>query len=302
MIVTVGSINMDMVIKVERQPQRGETIIGSDYALYSGGKGANQAVAAVRLGVLVRMAGAVGRDAFGAQLVQSLKAEGVDTAWVMATEHTSGIAVVTVDDQGGNSIVVSPGANANLKPADIPDEIFKGSNVLLLQHEIPLETIQDSAYRGGRAGAKVVLNTAPALKLGPEAYTDVDVLVLNELEAATLTGQSSPQGAREALEMLDILRAFVPTVVLTLGDKGAVWAEGNEKGHIQAIPVEAVDTTAAGDAFVGALAVGLSRAQSLQDALRFANAVGALATTKPGAQASLPTAHDVAVLLEESVL
>lgn len=298
MILVVGSLNMDLVLRVKRLPRPGETVLGEDYQTHPGGKGANQAVAIARLGGKVRMLGRVGEDPFGQALKSGLAQEGVDVAWVLETPGPSGTAFILVDPEGQNQIAVAPGANARLVPEDLPITAFQGVGVVLLQLEIPLETVVRAATLGRKAGARILLNAAPAHALPSEILQSVDLLLVNEVEAAQLAEASPPRTPEEALALARQLRGRAPQaqVVLTLGAQGAVWS-GTEEAHFPAFPVQAVDTTAAGDAFAGALALGLAEGQNMRAALRFANAAGALATTRPGAQPSLPFRDEVEALL-----
>jgi ribokinase len=299
MIVVVGSLNMDLVVRVPSFPAPGETLLGSDYARHPGGKGANQAVAAARAGGRVAMIGRVGRDAFGEALTRGLAVDGVQAHAVLAIAGVpTGVAFISVDAAGQNCIIVSPGANARLAPEDVLPADVEGAEVVLLQLEIPLETALRAAHLGRRAGARVVLNLAPAHAIEPRRLRDVDVLLVNESEAAAVGGATLEQVARDPERAAAELAALVPAVVLTLGAAGAAWADGGAAGIVPGFAVDVVDTTAAGDAFAGALAVRLAAGVPLADAVRFANAAGALAATRPGAQPSLPTAEAIARLLE----
>ena len=310
MIVVVGSLNVDLVVPVPRFPSAGETLLGGDYARHPGGKGANQAVAAARAGARVHMLGRVGDDAFGAWLVRGLDDDGIDTTGVHALAGVpTGVAFISVDEHAQNSIIVSPGANARLAPSDLTAAAFEGASVVLLQLEVPLPTVLAAARLGRAAGARVVLNLAPAQPLARDALRDVDVLIVNEHEAALLLG-----GSGDGSDTGDAVRAaperaarrlteLVPSAVVTLGADGAAWADGDESGVVPGFAVEAIDTTAAGDAFAGALGAALATAEgpevSVHDALRFACAAGALAVTRPGAQPSLPRADAIRAFLEE---
>jgi ribokinase len=304
MIVVVGSLNMDLVVPVPRFPAAGETLLGGDYARHPGGKGANQAVAAARAGGQVAMVGRVGADAFGDTLLRGLGDDGIDTAGVVAVHDTpTGVAFISIDASAQNTIIVAPGANARLAPEDLRSEPFAGAEVVLLQLEVPLATVLRAARLGREAGARVLLNLAPARPLSPAQLADVDLLVVNETEAATLLGRHERDVASDPTRTAEALTTLVPAAVLTLGAAGAAWAEasgggGAVSGLVPGFTVEAVDTTAAGDAFAGALAVRLAAGVPLADAVRFANAAGALAATRPGAQPSLPTAEAIARLLE----
>lgn len=291
----VGSINMDLVVHVKRHPLPGETLLGSDYQTFPGGKGANQAVAAARSGGRVGMVGCLGNDGFGGQLLQGLIQDGIETGWIKRVEGPSGVAFIAVNAQGQNSIIVAPGSNYRLLPEDLQAEAFRGAKVVLLQLEVPLPTVIAAARRGQEAGATVILNAAPARALTPQELQDVDLLVVNEFEAGIVGGQRAPQGVQEALQTAQSLCEQVSSVVITLGAAGCVWAEGfsGEPGYLPAFEVDPVDTTAAGDAFVGMLASRLARGEALAPALGWASAAGALATTREGAQPSLPTLAEV---------
>ena len=303
-IAVVGSVNMDLVVRVARHPRPGETLLGSDYVTHPGGKGANQAVAAARLGGAVRFVGRVGADAFGERLAAALAHDGVDIAALGRSARPSGVAFIQVDERGQNSIVVSPGANHDLSVADLSaeeaDAALATASVLMLQLEVPRDVVLAAAAVARRAGALVMLNLAPARRLEPDQLADVGLLLVNEHEAAIQLGTEAEGKTPE--EWAVALCRLVPNVVITLGAEGAVWASGAKSGKVQAFKVEPVDTTAAGDAFAGALAYYLARAGSWAEdaAVRFASAAGALATTRPGAQPSLPALADVTAMLREA--
>jgi ribokinase len=301
-VTVVGSLNMDLVARAPRIPQPGETIIGGDFYTAPGGKGANQAVAVARMGARVSMVGRVGCDAFAGLLLENLAAAGVDCAFVVRDlEAATGVALIVVDDAGQNSIVVASGANMRLSPADVDaaEAAIAVADVLLLQLESPLETVTRAAEVAHAHGVTVILNPAPARSLPAELLSSVDVLIPNEVETTLLTGlpvddQAEAGAAAEALRGLG-----VGVVILTLGERGAllVGTEGVE--CFPAFDVTPVDTTAAGDAFVGGFAVALAEGQTAAQAVRWGNAAGALATTKMGAQPSLPTRLTVENLLAE---
>ncbi len=287
-IVVVGSINMDLVAQASHLPQPGETVIGSHYQYCPGGKGANQAVAAARLGARVTLIGQVGEDEAGTQLLEGLERDQINlSAVTRTTSYRSGLAIVTVDPKGENTIVVIPGANQGVDQAYVQktSHSFAGADVVLLQLEIPMSGVIEAATQGHQAGAKVMLNPSPMQSLPPELLAFVDILVLNQLESQTMTGCSEPKTAAEAL-----LKQGFETVVITVGAAGA-WV-GHQKMagplHVPGVPVEAVDSTGAGDAFTGALAVALAERQEISTAIQFANAAGAYAATILGAQTSLP--------------
>ncbi|PZA06378.1 MULTISPECIES: ribokinase [unclassified Meiothermus] len=296
-IIVVGSINMDLVVHLERHPLPGETLLGSDYQTFPGGKGANQAVAAARAGGSVRMVGCLGSDGFGAQLLEGLAQDGIDTRWIKRMEGPSGVAFIAVNAQGQNSIIVAPGSNYRLLPEDLNAEAFQGAKVVLLQLEVPLPTALEAARRGREAGAQVILNAAPARNLTADELRDVNLLVVNEFEAGVVLGRKAPEGLEGALAAAQGLCQRVSSAVITLGAEGCVWADSSGQGYVPAFPVQPVDTTAAGDAFVGMLASRLAKGEALAPALRWASAAGALATTQEGAQPSLPTEAEVASFL-----
>jgi len=305
MIVVVGSLNMDLVVRVPRHPQPGETLLGSAYETHPGGKGANQAVAAARAGGRVVMIGRVGQDAFGQRLREGLQQDGIDASAVSAVAAPTGVAFIAVDEAGQNSIIVSPGANATLTEGDLTAAQFAGAKVVLLQLETPLASVLAAARLGRAAGAMVILNLAPAQALTAAQLRDVDLLLVNESEAAALLNVSEAEVAAQPEAAAAKLLAFVacsanPQAVVTLGARGAAWADRQQVGLQPVFAVRVVDTTAAGDAFAGALAVALAGGKTLAQAVRFAAAAGALAVTKVGAQPSLPSRAEIAALLDPS--
>ncbi|MEN9221584.1 MAG: ribokinase [Thermostichus sp. BF3_bins_97] len=294
-IRVVGSLNMDLVVQVPHQPVPGETVLGSDYATYPGGKGANQAVAAARAGAEVQMWGAVGSDGFGHRLKENLEQNGIDTRQLTELPGPSGIALITVDPSGQNRIVVSPGANGRYTPERLPP--LTPAALLLLQLEIPMPTVLAAAEQAFAQGIPILLNPAPIQPLPGSLMRQIRYLVLNETEAASLTQFpiETPEQAQTAAQRLQ--KQGIPTVILTLGGAGLVWAEGEESGYLPAHSVEVVDTTAAGDGFCGALAACLATGGSLKEALQFANGAAALAVTRAGAQPSLATRREIEAFL-----
>ncbi|MCD7437678.1 ribokinase [Streptomyces lincolnensis] len=283
-IVVLGSTNMDLVTYVEKAPQLGETVTGREFRTIPGGKGANQAIAAARAGATVSMIGAVGHDAFGTRLRSTLEQSGVTTDHLRTVEGPSGTAHIVVDDEGGNAIVVVPGANAtvdHLAPGD--EALIASADTLLLQLEIPLAAVLAGARAARAHGVRTILTPAPARPLPPELLAATDLLVPNEHEATTLTGRTDPFEAGTAL--LD----SVPQVVITLGAAGSLRLT-RDAGPlaIPAPPVTAVDSTGAGDTFVGALAVALGEERPIREALTWAAAAAALSVQKEGASASMP--------------
>ncbi|WP_328441144.1 ribokinase [Streptomyces sp. NBC_00444] len=288
-IAVLGSTNMDLVAYVEKAPQRGETVTGRAFRTIPGGKGANQAIAAARAGATVSMIGAVGNDGFGARLRSTLEHSGVDTDHLRTTEGPSGTAHIVVDDDGSNAIVVVPGANGTLDHLTPGDEgLIASADALLLQLEIPLTAVLAGAEAARAHGVRTILTPAPAQPLPPELLAATDLLVPNEHEAATLTGIPDPHAA--AYVLLD----QVPEVVITLGASGSLYAaRGQEPLTVPAPNVTAVDSTGAGDTFVGALAVALTETRPMRQALAWAAAAAALSVQRAGASASMPTRQEI---------
>ncbi len=300
-IVVIGSLNMDLAALSPRIPRPGETILGHEFRTAPGGKGANQAVAAARLGGRVAMVGRVGADDFGEALLANLQANRVNHAGVIRDmEAASGVAVIVVDDRGENSIIVLSGANMRLTPADVEaqEAAIARSGVMLLQLESPLDAVMRAAELGRKHGVTVVLNPAPARALPPELLTLVDVMIPNETETAMLTGQPVTTQADMQAAAAMLQSRGIGTVILTLGAQGAFVVHETIARLVPAFAVEPVDTTAAGDAFVGGFAVALSEGRPLAEAVRWGNAAGALAATGLGAQPSLPTRAAVESLID----
>ncbi|MET9425100.1 MULTISPECIES: ribokinase [unclassified Streptomyces] len=283
-IVVLGSTNMDLVAFVAHAPKRGETVTGREFRTVPGGKGANQAVAAARAGGEVAMIGAVGSDSFGPQLRHTLESCGVDIDLLRTAECPSGTAHIVVDDEGGNAIVVIPGANGTVTALAPGEEaLIATADTLLLQLELPLSAVLDGAEAARRHGVRTVLTPSPAQPLPPELLAATDLLVPNEHEAATLTGIADHRSAAQ-----ELLRQ-VPEVVITLGSAGCLYAaRGTEPISVPAPAVQAVDTTAAGDTFVGALAVALGEKKPIRQCLAWACAAAALSVQRPGASSSMP--------------
>jgi ribokinase len=295
-LLVVGSANADMVIGVERRPAAGETVLGSDLVVHPGGKGANQAVAAARLGArTAALLARVGDDAHGRLLLQSQREAGVDTVGVLVGGAPTGVALITVDPSGDNSIVVSPGANTRLTPEDVraAASLLHASRVVSAQLEIPLETVVE-AVRNLPSGTRFVLNPSPPRPLPAEVLAACDPLIVNEHEARVITGAAldgSPEDWAAAL-----LALGPRSVVVTLGSEGALVATAESMARVPSVKVDAVDTTGAGDAFTAALAWRLGTGSSLPDAAAYAARVGAAAVTRPGTQESYPTAEEVEAL------
>jgi len=295
-VCVVGSANLDIVVPVPHHPVAGETVLGGDHVRIPGGKGANQAVAAARLGRSVAFVGCVGDDAAGAELRGALVNDGIDVSFLrVAPETPSGIAMISVGPDGDNSIVVSPGANNQVNEDDIgrAATLLEIARVTLLQLEVPIEPITEAAEA---AGGLVILNPAPAQALTSRLLESVDVLVPNETELALLSGSPVASTFDEIVDQARLLPAA--RTVVTLGAQGALLVDETEVHHQAAPRVAAVDTTAAGDSFCGALADVLSEGGSLTDAMAWGVMVGAATTLRLGAQSSLPTAGEVADLLE----
>ncbi len=292
-ILVVGSLNADLVVRALRLPLPGETISGEDLAILPGGKGANQAVAAARQGARVAMLGRVGRDSFGPLLLDNLRQNNVDIVHVQADPSATGTAVIVVDASGQNSIVLSPGANARVTPTDVDAFPLQGVDTLLLQFEIPLETVLHAARLGRQNGLRVILNPAPAHRFPASLLADVDILVPNESELQSLTESPVTDLDSATVAARTLLAGGSRAVIVTLGGNGALLVTEKQSAHFSAFPVQVVDTTAAGDAFIGGLAAALLKGDSLEDAVRYGNACGALATTRFGAQPSLPTRAEV---------
>ncbi len=295
-IVVIGSMNTDLVIKTTRLPAPGETLHGEDLQTIPGGKGANQAAAAARLGSRVAMVGRVGADQFGPHLVDNLAHQGVNTGHIRVDPGTcTGVALIMVDEQGENSILLSAGANGKVSRSDVDaaSAIITKARLLLLQLEIPLETVEYTLNKASKLGVKVILNPAPARSLSSEMLEKVDILVPNQTELEIMSGMPvvDDDSTREAAQLL--VGKGVEIVVVTLGDRGAMIVSADEATLVPGVKVDVVDTTAAGDAFIGALATAIIRDMPMEKAVRFANCAGALAVTRFGAQPSLPSADEV---------
>lgn len=298
-ITVVGSANMDVVGRVPRLPREGETVLGSTLAHTPGGKGANQAVAAARAASRVSFVGRVGDDAYAATLVDSLAGAGVSLDLLKVdTDHATGVALIMVDDEANNLIAVLPGANGQVSPADVDGarETIGASAVLVLQLEVPLETVAHAARLARELGVTVVLNPAPAQALSPEFLRLIDVIVPNEEEIGILSGMGSPTDPAAAAHML--LGAGPGAVVVTLGSRGAVIVTRDGEVTVPAFPVRAVDTTGAGDCFVGNLAHALAEGATLPQAARFASAAASLSVQRHGAQPSMPTLQETEAVLQ----
>jgi ribokinase len=287
---------MDLVTRASRLPRGGETLVGQSFATVPGGKGANQAVAAARLGAEVAMIGCIGSDAYGAQLRDALLVEGIDCQAVSEVPGSSGVALIVVDDSSQNAIVIVAGSNGQLTPASLLafDAVLQAAEVIVCQLEVPMDTVGYALKRGRELGKTVILNPAPASgPLPADWYACIDYLIPNESEASALSGVPVDSLDSAKVAATHLLKAGVGKVIVTLGSQGALFADGQGFEHLLAPKVQAVDTTAAGDTFVGGFAAALASGQSEAEAIRFGQVAAALSVTRAGAQPSIPTLHDV---------
>lgn len=297
-IVVLGSCNTDMVVKSSRLPVPGETVLGGTFMMNPGGKGANQAVAAARLGGCVTFITKTGNDLFGRQSLELYNNENINTEYICSDPNLpSGVALITVDEQGENCIVVASGANGTLFPADIKDAVDEviSSNILLMQLEIPMQTVEYAAKMARENDVKVILNPAPAQSLSNDLLKNIYMLIPNEIEAEIISGVKvhDLESAKKAADI--ICSKGVNIVVITMGGAGALLKDGDQYHMIPALKVEAVDTTAAGDTFCGAVSVALSEGKGLVDAIKFANQCSAITVTRMGAQASIPYRRELSI-------
>lgn len=306
-IVVIGSLNMDFVIAVHRLPLPGETILGRNFRMIPGGKGANQAYAAAKLagsGTVVRMIGRVGADSFGNALKSNLAGVGVDVSSMPETSsEATGVALIHVDDAGQNSITVAPGANGVLSAGDIQSQgqALEGARCVLLQLEIPIDTVAEGLREARRAGATCILDPAPARVLPKEILQLVDIATPNENEACVLAGLPPKRvNAEDAVALGNKIRELgVRSVIVKLGDQGCVYCGADRSFASPPFPVRAVDSTAAGDTFNAALAVALAEGAEVENALRFANAAAAVSVTRAGAQTSAPSRDEITALFPD---
>ncbi len=298
----MGSSNVDLIVRVPRLPRLGETLVGHSAHLGFGGKGANQAVMAARLGAQVTMVSCVGRDVFGDSVLRNYRDQGIDTAHVRVdAQHVSGIAPIFVDDEAHNVIVIVPGANLALSPDDVRRAVpaIRGADAVVCQLEVPVETTLE-AFRVAASGrARTILNPAPAATLPDELLRLIDLCVPNESEAELLTGQTVDGVAGATAAARALLARGPRAVIVTLGAQGALLLDASGPTHLPAVPVAAVDPTGAGDAFIGSLAVFLAEGRSLRESARLASAVAALSVTRIGAQASFPSRAAVEAFLAQ---
>lgn len=298
-ILVVGSLNMDLVVRAQRHPQVGETILGSQFQTFSGGKGANQAVAAVRLGATVQMIGKVGGDAFGDILLSNVSSDGVDTNYISRDARAAtGVALITVSEDGQNTIVVASGANSSLTPQDIraAEPAFRGAGALVMQLEIPLPAVSAAMELARKHNVPIILNPAPAQALPAEILAGVDYLLPNQTELAILSDNAPTM--EEALQRMQAKN--VRCLIVTLGDAGSLVIKNGQRSMQPAYQVHSIDSVGAGDAFIGAFAVALNEGRSLEDAVRWGNAAGAITVTRRGAQPSLPTRQELEKFLAEN--
>ncbi len=297
-IVVIGSSNTDMVVKTSHLPVPGETVLGGDFFMNAGGKGANQAVAAARYGNRVVFVAKTGNDLFGEQVRKSMKEDGIVTDYVFIDEeHPSGVALITIDQKAENCIVVAGGANMYLKPEDIDKakEEILGGDVVLMQLETPIETVEYAAKMAAEAGVKVILNPAPAPAepLSKELISNLFLITPNRSEASRLTGIEVTDLASAQRAALALYDMGAKNVIVTLGSEGSLVYDGHMMMRVEAIKVEAVDTTAAGDTYNGVLASVIAEGKSLIDAVHEANIAGAISVTRMGAQPAAPTREEI---------
>ena len=302
-LIVIGSSNMDLVISLPRIPAIGETVLGGKSSMVFGGKGANQAVSAIRSGGNIAFITKVGEDPFGFNMKNHFKTEGLPPHLILSDpEEPTGIAQIFVSEKGENSIAVAPGANMKLLPKDLIDfeDLIINADVILLQLETPMETIEYVADIAFKNNVKVILNPAPAQKLGNELLKKVWILTPNETEASLLTGQQVVDEKSAEKVALQLLDKGVKNVIITMGESGCLLSNENGHKHFSAFKANAVDTTAAGDVFNGTLAVGVTKGKSLDKAILFAAAAAAISVTREGAQPSIPKADEITEFINES--
>jgi ribokinase len=297
-IVVIGSSNTDMVVKSNKIPAIGETILGGLFFMNPGGKGANQAVAAARLGGNVTFVTKTGNDLFGDQARNLFELEGIDITYsIKDLENPSGIALISVDENGQNCIVVAPGSNGTLSESDISDEVFghDPSDVFLMQLEIPVSTVEFVAQKAAERGNRVILNPAPACRLSDDLLSSLYAITPNEIEAELLTGIKVTDAFSAEKSAEKLLRKGVGNVIITMGAAGAFLLSQKISKMIPVVPVKAIDTTAAGDVFNGALALAVSEGKELEEAISFANKAASISVTRLGAQASAPYRKEITI-------
>lgn len=301
-VVVIGSSNMDMVVRCRELPLPGQTMLGDSFVMNAGGKGANQAVAAAKLGANTQLVARLGNDVFAETCCQSFQEAGLHLDYIVRDETTaSGIALIFVDENGENQIVVAPGANSRLTPRDVDAALpaIETAKVMILQLEVPMETVRHAAKLAVAHKTRVILNPAPARPLSPALLERIDILIANETEIMVLTGAEDLDTYTAAVACRPLLDAGVESVITTLGKEGALVTSGEGATRVPGFKVRAVDTTSAGDTFTGAVACGLAEGMKLEAAVRFANAAAALSATHEGAQVSMPSRAEVEQKLKE---
>lgn len=304
-IVIIGSANTDLCVRTPKIPRPGETVMGDEFRIVSGGKGANQAIAVARLGGDADFVARLGKDMFGDRLLANYRADGLSTAYISRDESSaSGVALISVDMQGENSIVVAPEANSRLSPIDIDNAMpaIREAGYVLIQLEIPLETVEYAIRKAYAVGAKVILNPAPAATLPADVYKYIYLITPNETEASILSGLKVDNEADAAVAAEKLMSLGVENVIVTCGAKGSLICTETGCDLVHARKVKAVDTTAAGDVYNGALTVALAEGKSLHEAAEFATCASAISVTRFGAQDSVPTRREVEAMLKEKSL
>lgn len=301
--LVIGSLNMDMTVKVEELPKLGETIFGNDFYESCGGKGANQAVAVSKLGMKTEMIGMVGKDSQGEKLIQNLNKYGIISNNVIKSDELTGRAIITVDKKGDNNIIVIPGSNFKITKEHIQDkqDVIASSDVVILQNEIPSETVEFSLLKAKELGKITIFNPAPARKLSGEVFKNTDYLILNETEMEEIF--EIKFNDEEYTEKISSKKKEygIKNIILTLGDKGSIlFSEDNNIKKYDVYKVKAVDTTAAGDSFIGAFTMKICEIGNPDEAIKYATAVSAIVVTRQGAQDSIPTREEIEKFIEEN--
>lgn len=301
--LVIGSLNMDMTVKVEELPKLGETIFGNDFYESCGGKGANQAVAVSKLGMKTEMIGMVGKDSQGEKLIQNLNKYGIISDNVIKSDELTGRAIITVDKKGDNNIIVIPGSNFKITKEHIQakQDVIASSDVVILQNEIPFETVEFSLLKAKELGKITIFNPAPARKLSGEVFKNTDYLILNETEMEEIF--EIKFNDEEYTEKISIKKKEygIKNIILTLGDKGSIlFSEDNNIKKYDVYKVKAVDTTAAGDSFIGAFTMKICEIGNPDEAIKYATAVSAIVVTRQGAQDSIPTREEIEKFIEEN--
>lgn len=301
-VLVIGSINMDLVIKTHRLPKMGETVYGNNFAVIYGGKGANQAIAAARLGCEVDMIGAVGNDEYGRMLIENLKNNNVGTDGVKIVDTNSGIAVITVYN-GDNSIILDKGANAfvDIKMIDDNKELIEKSDIIVMQFEIPIEAVVYAAKLAKSLGKKVIVNPAPAAEIPEELYSCADIFIPNQYEAENILKTEIKSVGEGMKAVAKLKEKNIPNPIITMGSKGCVFIDKNDIGLKKAYKVNAADSTGAGDSFIGGICKGLSKGMPIEKCIEYATCVSAITVSRFGASASFPKASEVENFLEKQL-